>query len=423
MIQTQFLNWVLDNKDSSLITLNNLTVDYFSDYKDEYNYIINHINQYSQVPDIETFVAKFPDFDLIKVTESPKYLINELLLDKQKRDIAKSVNNIRDAYNAGDWDKVNNIFKAYSEGIASGKYLESVDILKDTSRYNTYVERTTDFSKFYVKTGFKELDALIGGWDRNEELATIFARTGIGKSWALLKCAVAALEQGLNVGIYSGEMSENKVGYRIDTLISHISNRGMNQGDISIQPKYRDYIESLNNRYKGTIRVLTPTMISGPAGVNALRAFVEKDKLDILFIDQHSLLEDDRKGKTFVDKAANISKDLKNLQVMKKIPIITVSQGNRTTGQDENSDMLDTTQIAQSDRIGQDSTTIIGLTQKDGVLSLHLIKSRDSESKRIIQYAIDIDKGVFSYIPNENDALKGKDCETLKQEYDGEDVF
>ena len=41
-------------------------------------------------------------------------------------------------------------------------------------------------------------------------------------------------------------------------------------------------------------------------------------------MDQHSLLEDDKKGRTPVDRAANISKDLKNLQVMKKIPIIAV---------------------------------------------------------------------------------------------------
>ena len=54
-------------------------------------------------------------------------------------------------------------------------------------------------------------------------------------------------------------------------------------------------------------------MINGPAGVSALRAFIEKEKLDILFVDQHSLLEDDRKAKNPVDKAANISRDLKNL--------------------------------------------------------------------------------------------------------------
>ena len=47
---------------------------------------------------------------------------------------------------------------------------------------------------------------------------------------------------------------------------------------------------------------------------------------------------------------ANISKDIKNLQVMSRIPIISVSQMNRTKNDDGEQD---TTQIGLSDRIGQ----------------------------------------------------------------------
>ena len=58
-------------------------------------------------------------------------------------------------------------------------------------------------------------------------------------------------------------------------------------------------------------------MIGELATVSQLRAFIEKENLDILFVDQHSLLEDERHGKTPVEKAANISKSLKALQVLK----------------------------------------------------------------------------------------------------------
>ena len=131
----------------------------------------------------------------------------------------------------------------------------------------------------------------------------------------MLKIAVAAAQQGLTVGIYSGEMSEKKIGYRIDTLISHISNGAIIHGNQNVQLEYKKYIDSLKDRISGKIKVLSPTMIDGSAGVNALRAFIEKDKLDILCVDQHSLLDDDRKAKNPVERAANISKDLKILQV------------------------------------------------------------------------------------------------------------
>ena len=40
-----------------------------------------------------------------------------------------------------------------------------------------------------------------------------------------------------------------------------------------------------------------------------------------------------------------------------------------------------------------------------------------------LKYAVDFDKGTFQYLPDSDDALDGKACEELKEEFDGEDVF
>lgn len=357
MIQLQALNYVLAKKDSQFITYNNLDETYFSDYITEFHFIQDHIRSYGSVPDIVSFLNQFPNFDIIEVNEPVAYLIDELCKDRNKRSLAKTFNEVRKFLNDGKVQEAMDLYTAAADLAVKAKHLECVDITKDISRYDAYVERCEDYSKYYVRTGFKELDELIGGWDRQEELATIAARPGVGKSWVLLKCAVAALEQGLNVGLYSGEMSERKVGYRFDTLVSHISNYAITRGIADVQNNYKRYIDSLPNTYSGCMKVITPSMINGPAGVSALRAFVEKESIDILFVDQHSLLEDDRHARNPVDRASNISRDLKNLQVMLKIPIIAVSQQNR-----EISDGGAGTQnIAQSDRISQDSTIIIFL--------------------------------------------------------------
>ena len=138
---------------------------------------------------------------------------------------------------------------------------------------------------------------------------------------------------------------------------------------------------------------------------------MEKEKLDILFIDQLSLLEDMRHGRTDVEKAGNIIKDLKNLQVMKHIPIICVSQQNRTTSENG----VDTTQIANSDKIGQYSTVVIFIEKKDFVMKLTIVKSRDSENGKVLTYNVDLNKGSFVYVPNEKDGIKGK---IVKEEYE-----
>ena len=411
MISNQVINYILDTKDTSLIVLNNLTDKYFSDYKKEFDFILDHLNKYGNIPDKETFVNAFPNFDLVKVSETPNYLIEELFKEYQTSKLAQTFNSVRKLLIDGDVDKAVNLYQKAYEEINTSVALNTVDILKDTSRYEAYEERTTNFDKYYVRTGFPELDAILGGWDREEELAVIVARTNKGKSWINLKMALAAAEQGLTVGIYSGEMSERKVGYRIDTLLQHIPNSALIHGSISVRDDYKTYIENLPNRLKGSIKVLTPNMINGSAGVNTLRAFIEKDKLDILFIDQYSLLEDDRGAKNPVERASNISKDLKNLQVLKRIPIIAVSQQNRTKN-DDDSDTIDTTQIAQSDRIGRDATVIIGITRdnKDSsLLTLHLVKSRDSAAGNKLTYHTDFNTGTFNFISEGNEKIDNEE--------------
>ena len=407
----------MDSGDSSLIILNRLDESFFPNYKGEWKYITNHFDKYGKIPDKESFLSNFPEFDLIKVNEPAQYLIDELYKEHQSNQLAETFNKVRKLLIEGKTEEAVDLYKNAYEKLAVGVPLTSVDILKDTSRYDAYVERLQSFDKYYVRTGLPELDSIIGGWDREEELATIVARTNVGKSWLLLKFAVAAAEQGLTVGIYSGEMSERKVGYRIDTLIQHISNGALIHGSSSIQNDYKTYIENLPNRFKGSIKVLTPNMINGPAGVTALRAFVEKDKLDILFIDQHSLLEDDRKAKNPVERASNISKDLKNLQVLKRIPIISVSQQNRSSTENG----VGSEHVAQSDRIAQDSTIILFFEKhKDDntLLDVDLVKSRDSENGKKLTYKVDFNRGEFVYIPNKDDV---DNSDSYSSRYDSDD--
>ena len=404
MIQLQFLNYVLKNKDSSIITLNNLNKDYFSDYSNEFEFISNHLKQYGTVPDYPTFLNIFKDFEILDVTEPSSYLVAELFKDYQTRNLASTFNKVRSLLLDNKVDEAVTLYRNTYDNLSSGVALKTVDLTKDLSRYDDYTDKVANLSKYYISTGFKELDDLIGGWDRFEELAIVAGRTNQGKSFLLLKMAIAAVEQGLTVGYYSGEMTERKVGYRFDTLYGHISNGALMHGNVAVQNIYKKYIDSLPYQKLGAFKVLTPKMINGLASVSTLQAFIEKEKLDILFIDQHSLLEDDRKAKTPIERAANISKDLKNLQVLKQIPIIAATQLNRTTTEDKTMDMA---QIAQSDRIGQDCTCAIFIERDkkdDSVLKLHLVKSRDSVNNKCLNYKADFNLGNFLYLPDESSA-------------------
>ena len=401
LVQLQILNLILATKSISIILDNGLTVDYFPNFRNEFNFIYNHYKTYNQVPDLETFIKSFPDFEVLQVNESVDYLIDELYRGKNENFLADTFNKIRDLLIKGDTDAAMDLLSKSADKASESKHLDAVDILSDTSRYDEYLDKCSNLTNYYVTTGFKELDQILGGWDRKNEYATIIARSGQGKSWCLLKSIVAAASRGLTVGLYSGEIELNKVSFRMDTLMSHISNTKIIRGNVDVGVQYKNYLDNLKNNHKGKIYVLTPDMINEDPTVDTLTSFVEKYNLDVLYVDQQTLLTDRNKARTSFEKAANISKDIKMLQVRKHIPIITVTQQNRTFVEDNS--FAGTEHIGQSDRIGQDSTTILGVSQKDGIMTLHIIKARDGGTGKTLNYSIDLDTGKFEYIQEEGE--------------------
>lgn len=422
--QFQIINKILQTKDYSFITLNNLTVEHFFNYKAEYEFLKTHYDTYHVVPDRLTFLNNFPDFVIQDVNEPDNYLIEQLYNDYNQSYLASRFNGIKKLLEADDTAGATKFFLESVEKLHIGSALQCTDIISDTSRYERYLDMIANQSKYFISTGFPELDKIITGIDRRNENMVIAARTGVGKSWLLLTIAVAASRQGLTVGIYSGEMSVDKVAYRVDTLIGNIDNRKISRGELYYKDHYKSYLDSLKCSNFGPIKVLTPNDIAGPATVDALQAFVEKEHLDILFIDQYSLLEDTSRAKIAHEKVANISKAVKNLQVLKQIPIISVSQMNRTKNEDKTQD---TTQIALSDRIGQDATIILMLDKQDAEdpnnkgahkVSINIVKSRDGGDGRKLDYLWDFNTGIYRYISNSDDGVTTEeDFEELENSY------
>lgn len=422
--QFQVLNKILQNKDYSFITLNNLSVDYFFNYKAEYEFIKAHYDTYHTVPDRLTFLNSFPDFTIQDVNEPDNYLIEQLYNDYNQSYLATRFNGVKKLLEADDTAGAMKYFLDSVENLHIGSALQCTDIISDTSRYDRYLDMIANQSKYFISTGFPELDKIITGIDRRNENMVISARPGVGKSWLLLTIVVAASKQGLTVGVYSGEMAVDKVAYRIDTLMGKIDNRKISHGDLYYKDHYKNYLDSLKCSGYGAIKVLTPNDIAGPATVDALQAFVEKEHLDILFIDQYSLLEDNSGAKTTPEKVANISKAIKNLQVLKQIPIISVSQMNRTKNEDKTQD---TSQIALSDRIGQDATIVLMLDKQEAEdinhkgshkVTLNLVKSRDGGDGRKFNYLWNFNTGDYRYISNGEDGVTSEeDFEELENSY------
>ena len=135
MIQLQVINYLLNTRDSSMLQMNNITDEFFDEYKEEYNFIVNHLKEYGNIPDKVSFLDSFPNFDIIEVNESSDYLIDKLYDDRNTKKLASIFNDIRAKLMSGNIDEAMEIYTTSTDTIIKAKHVESIDITKDTSRY------------------------------------------------------------------------------------------------------------------------------------------------------------------------------------------------------------------------------------------------------------------------------------------------
>ena len=152
------------------------------------------------------------------------------------------------------------------------------------------------------------------------------ARKNQGKSWLLLEFLMNAWKQGKRVGLYSGEMSAEQIGYRFDALYKHFSNLSLMRANEKEKEQYEEYIKQLKEA-KNCFVVITPRDLGHLANVNDIDYMIKKYNLDIVGIDQFSLMEDFRSSRNDPLRISlgNISADLFNLSLNYKIPIIALS--------------------------------------------------------------------------------------------------
>lgn len=432
MVSLQIISKILATQDNSIIEDNLLSSDYFVGYENEFNYIQEHKKQYGNVPDKATFLSKFPDIELVEVTESDKYLVDsareEYLYYKSVPVIEKAAELLKSDSNAAAEYLINSI-----RDLQPSYNLGGTDIIADAKeRFDQFIERRDEQVKWFFTTGFPELDDLTHGIQRGEELAVIFARTNQGKSWILEKICSHVWQIGFNVGYISPEMGASSIGYRFDTLTKNYSNSGLMWGKDDVNPaQYEEYINELKSHDNKFI-VSTPTDFDKKITVTKVRNWAKKYKLDLIAVDGITYMSDERynRGDNKTTSLTNISEDLMELSMELSVPILVVVQANRGGVVEKGtSDTPELESIRDSDGIAHNASKIISINQKEkGVLVMTVKKQRFGAVGGKLIYNWDINTGEFTFIPSYDDAedevvTNHKVSEVKKQYNDSADVF
>lgn len=422
MVELQILSKIIKDKSISLLTLNNITDDYFVTYSEEYNFIKAHLEQYGNVPDKETFQSKFPDFQIVEVSETDKYLVDTFNEEHLYGIAVPVVQKIADLMQTDSREAIEYLHTKLDSLKVKSAVMGTDIISQARIRYEQWEERRNNPEKFTISTGFHELDNILGGWQRGEELVVVFARTGQGKTWITMQTLRHAWKCGYRVGLIEPEMSDSKTGYRFDTLNSHLSNKAMMRGfDL---PEYQDYIHELE-QHSNPFFVVSPKEFNRNITVSKLKSFVATNNIEVLGIDGISYLTDERRqrGDNRTTQLTNISEDLMDLSIEFGIPVIVVAQSNREGAKDDEAPGLEN--IRDSDGIAFNASIALSVKQKDSRVELNLRKNRNGEKGSKLSYMWDIDTGKFTYVENdEHTDTTISSSEMRTPEYtDGSEVF
>lgn len=419
MIELQAIN--------NIIACNNLE-DYigagvlpkhFKEHRVEYDFILNHFNRYNKAPDIGTFSLEFPDTDIFDVFEPTEYIVSNLF---EQYLFAEGV-----ALSQKFGAKLEkNSYEGLSYVMTKAEELLQLNTTSANTNINDMVdEKIADIDSkrkqeglIGIPTGFKELDQVLMGWQKGQELVTIVGRVNQGKSWILLATLAAAHKAGYKVLLYSGEMSKESVAYRVDTLQHHYSNRQITWGTIS-DSDYEKYKEDIKHSAKhlNEFQVYTPKDLGGRMlDIPMLKHLIKKHKPDIVGIDQLSLMTDYRGAREKRLQLGNITMDLFNLSEEFSIPILADAQANRNKADMDNPENPELSDLAESDAIGQNSSRVISLVQTKAGLSLKITKNRYGENNKKFLYVWDIDTGNFRYSEVEETETKSNNYPTPEPE-------
>ena len=421
MVALQIISRILQTQDISIIERNNLTVDYFPEYQDEFEYILSHYKEYGNVPDKLTFLSKFQDFEIVEVQESESYLVDtireEYLYYKSVPVVQKVAELLKTDSNAA----AEYMIQAMKD-LQPNYKIGGIDIIQQANeRLDAYIDRRDNQDNWFFTTGFPELDDIMHGIQRTEELILIFARTNQGKSWVLEKMCTHVWEIGFNVGYISPEMGALSVGYRFDTLYKNFSNRDLIWGNDNLDEKqYTQYIEELKKRNNKFI-VATPADFDNKVTATKLRQFIKQHKLDIIAIDGVTYLEDERykRGDSEAQKLTHLGEDLWNITRDMNVPVLVVAQANRSGAIDkESEDTPEIESVRGGDGLSLNASKIISLKQgPDGVITLQVKKQRNGRVGDKLSYQWNPDIGEFlSGNVSVNKSVKKKPIEK-------EDVF
>jgi len=252
------------------------------------------------------------------------------------------------------------------------------EILVRNFEYLDALER--DHGVSGIASGFEGIDKLTGGFQK-ANLIVLAARPGVGKTSLALNIAQNVAVQGqAPVAIFSLEMSAQELGERMMCSSARVSSHKVRTGSLS-GDDYAKLVQAAGELEKADIFVDDTglNMFELRAKARRLQA---KHALSLVIVDYLQLMSGDSRAENRQQEVSNISRSMKQLARELDVPVIAVSQLNRSpeARADREPQLAD---LRESGAIEQDADMVVFLYEdpsdpaSKGVVKLKIAKHRN----------------------------------------------
>lgn len=427
-IELGLLSKILETGDVVSVKEKQIKPFFFTDgaNKKAFKFISDYFLKNGVAPTVRIFKKNFPDFefetyrssetfeDVIGTEEPLSHWCDELRNRAKHNKICDVVEQMATDLETLDTEKA---YEKMKKGLI---YIENdivesqaIDITKDSDeRKANYKKRKENQGMMGIPMGIDKLDMILKGM-QPKQLITLLAKTGVGKTWLEVLLACHCILGGYRVLFLTTEMSEEQIEDRLEaTLVKLVMGENFNYGRFksgTLSPQeektYYDFLDTKES--------LEPIIIETATGVSNVSAKIEQYKPDIVFIDGAYLMEDDRGSDQDWLRVAHITRDLKSLAKLKRIPMFINTQADSTTSKKTGPELDN---IGFSKAIGQDSDVVLALFRdeemiEDKEMKIKILKQREGTLGSVTlnwDFSTMDFSTIYADVPSENENSKDR---------------
>jgi replicative DNA helicase len=241
-----------------------------------------------------------------------------------------------------------------------------------------------------VATGFKQLDQMTGGLQPGD-LIVIAGRPSMGKTSLAVNIAEnAAVGAGIASAIFSMEMSAEQLSLRMISSLGRINQSNLRTGRLSEEdwPRIDTAMTQLSRAplFVDETPALTPTEVRARA-----RRLKREHNLGLVVVDYLQLMQVPGTKENRATEISEISRSLKALAKELKLPVIALSQLNRSVEQRQEKRPV-MSDLRESGAIEQDADVIFMIyreevyeaaTPRKGIADIIIAKQRNGPTGEV----------------------------------------